>query len=120
MLSFEQEFRVFSNENKSSLSSTSIDDRVDSLPSSVPPVIFRASESTDDNIPLIHREIPRHNGSGFLRRSVKTTPVSERSSGKASVPHHVDEDIIELDDDHDYDHYAENPPGGGDHLTGHP
>ncbi|CAN6923985.1 unnamed protein product, partial [Brassica oleracea] len=73
------------------------------------------TESIDDNILIIHREIPRHDGSGFLRRSVQTTPVSERSSGKALVSHIVDEDIVELDDEDGYDDYTENPPGGDRH-----
>lgn len=95
MLSFGHEFCVFSNENQ----------------------IQSFTESIDDNILIIHREIPRHDGSGFLRRSVQTTPVSERSSGKALVSHIVDEDIVELDDEDGYDDYTENPPGGGDRLT---
>lgn len=95
MLSFGHEFCVFSNENQ----------------------IQSFTESIDDNISIIHREIPRHDGSGFLRRSVHTTPVSKRSSGKASVSHLVDEDIVELDDEDGYDDYTENPPGGGDRLT---
>ncbi|KAL0864836.1 hypothetical protein Bca101_043954 [Brassica carinata] len=72
----------------------------------------RASDSTDDNIPLIRRPIPRCDGSGFLWRSVRTTPVHEGSSGRVPVRQLVDEDVIDLEDD------DVEPQEGGDHPMG--
>ncbi|KAL0667749.1 hypothetical protein Bca4012_030453 [Brassica carinata] len=60
---------------ESSLSSSSDGDRGDSPKSSLSPVSMRAAESTDDNVPIIHRHVPYRDRGGLLRRSVRTTPV---------------------------------------------
>lgn len=82
---------------KSSLSSASVDNRTDSPKFSPSPVSMRASECTDDNIPLIRRPIPRRDGSGLLLRSVCTTLGAERGSRRIHVPQLVDEDVVDLE-----------------------
>ena len=105
---------------ESRLSSASVDDHIDSPTSFVSLISARASESTDDNILIIHRPVPRRGGSGFLRQRVRTTPLYERSSGQVLILHLVDEDVVELADNDGYDNDAENPPWGGDRLVGLP
>lgn len=105
---------------ESRLSSTSVDNHIDSQSSFVSLISTRTSESTDDNILIIHRPVPRRGGSGILRQRVRTTPLSERSSGQVLIPHLVDEDVAELADKDGHDNDAENPPGGGDRLIGLP
>lgn len=99
----------------SSFSSASVDDHADSPESSPSSVSRRASESTDD-IPLVRCPVPRRDGSGFLRRSVRTTSATERSSGHVPVSQLVDEDVIDLEDSDD----EVDPPAGGDHPVGLP
>lgn len=105
-------FLYFTMRIDSSLSSASVDGREDSPMSSPSAVSDRASDSTDDNIPLIRRPIPHCDGSGFLWRSVRTTPVHEGSSGRVPVRQLVDEDVIDLEDD------DVEPQEGGDHPMG--
>ncbi|CAN6971993.1 unnamed protein product [Brassica rapa subsp. trilocularis] len=100
---------------ESRLSSASVDDHIDSPTSFVSLISARASESTDDNILIIHRPVPRRGGSGFLRQRVRTTPLYERSSGQVLILHLVDEDVVELADNDGYDNDAENPPWGDRH-----
>uniref|UniRef100_M4DLZ1 Uncharacterized protein n=1 Tax=Brassica campestris TaxID=3711 RepID=M4DLZ1_BRACM len=92
---------------KSRLSSASVDDHIDSPTSFVSLISARASESTDDNILIIHWPVPRRGGSGFLRQ--------RRSSGQVLILHLVDEDVVELADNDGYDNDAENPPWGDRH-----
>ncbi|CAG7861978.1 unnamed protein product [Brassica rapa] len=100
---------------ESRLSSASVDDHIDSPTSFVSLISARASESTDDNILIIHRPVPRRGGSGFLRQRVRTTPLYERSFGQVLILHLVDEDVVELADNDGYDNDAENPPWGDRH-----
>ncbi|CAN6858797.1 unnamed protein product [Brassica oleracea] len=100
---------------ESRLSSTSVDNHIDSQSSFVSLISTRASESTDDNILIIHRPVPRRGGFGILRQRVRTTPLSERSSGQVLIPHLVDEDVAELANNDGHDNDAENPPGGDRH-----
>lgn len=88
---------------ESSLSSSSDGDRGDSPKSSLSPVSMRAAESTDDNVPIIHRHVPYRDRGGLLRRSVRTTPVSEESSDHVPVPQIVDEDVVDLEEDNEVD-----------------
>ncbi|KAF2586668.1 hypothetical protein F2Q70_00035176 [Brassica cretica] len=84
---------------ESSLSSASVEDRVDypqSSPSLPPsPTGGRGSESTSDNTPITRRPFFHRDEGSFLRRNVRTTP--EQSSGR--VPQLADEDIVDLEDD---------------------
>ena len=88
---------------ESSLSSTSVEDRVDSpqsslslLPSPPPsPTSRRGSESTSDNTPIARWPFLRRDGGSSFRRNIWTTP--EQSSGR--VPQLVDEEIVNLEDD---------------------
>ncbi|KAL0826865.1 hypothetical protein Bca101_050542 [Brassica carinata] len=97
---------------ESGLSSASVDDRMDSpqsSPSLSPSLVnARGSKSTNDNILIARRPLLRRDEGGSLRRSVRTTPVEEQSSSRAPVPQHVDEDVIDLEDDDEHD--ADNAP----------
>ncbi|XP_013617563.1 PREDICTED: uncharacterized protein At3g60930, chloroplastic-like [Brassica oleracea var. oleracea] len=107
---------------ESGLSSASVDDRMDS-PQSSPslspsPFNARGSKSTNDNILIARRPLLRRDEGGSLRRSVRTTPVEEQSSSRAPVPQHVDEDVIDLEDDDEHD--ADNAPAEEVPLAGLP
>ncbi|KAF3609894.1 hypothetical protein DY000_02048530 [Brassica cretica] len=88
---------------ESSLSSASVEDRVDSpqsslslLPSPPPsPTSRRGSESTSDNTPIARWPFLRRDGGSSFRWNIRTTP--EQSSGR--VPQLVDEEIVDLEDD---------------------
>ncbi|CAN7011939.1 unnamed protein product [Brassica oleracea var. botrytis] len=97
---------------ESSLSSSSDGDRGDSPKSSLSPVSMRAAESTDDNVPIIHRHVPYRDRGGLLRRSVRTTPVSEESSDHVPIPQLVDEDVVDLEEDNERHPISLPPPTG--------
>ncbi|KAL0684554.1 hypothetical protein Bca4012_051402 [Brassica carinata] len=107
---------------ESGLSSASVDDRMDSpqsSPSLSPSLVnARGSKSTNDNILIARRPLLRRDEGGSLRRSVRTTPVEEQSSSRAPVPQHVDEDVIDLEDDDEHD--ADNAPAEEVPLAGLP
>ncbi|KAL0886158.1 hypothetical protein Bca101_010141 [Brassica carinata] len=77
---------------------------------------MRTSESTDDNIPIIRRPIPRRDGNGPLHRSVRVSPVAELSSSRAPPPQLVDEDVVDIEEDDEDD--GADPPEGDDHPMG--